>query len=141
MHGDWNRCTWTDLSKDDLSEMTSAKLTSAIHFLAVGSGPGQLGDWDPNGPTAKQHIIPQGAADTSHGCVNTRPLASLKFCLTEQDTWQALWVSAAQSGIYEGYRREGRLMELDKVIQPAVTQPGIIMETCNYGKKHNEMVC
>lgn len=57
------------------------------------------------------------------------PLAPLQLGFGEKDARQALWVRTLQPGVDQRDRGRWGLLKLDQIVQPAVTQPRVVMET------------
>lgn len=58
--------------------------TSAVHGLAVGAAPGQLGDGNADGPAAQQDVVSDGAADPGDGRVDAGSLTLAELGIREQ---------------------------------------------------------
>lgn len=114
-------------SNSSMARISLAELTSAVHFFAVGTAPGQLRDGNTYGAAAQQDVVAQGASHPGHGRVHPRALAPLQLRLGEKNPRQALRVSAPQPGVDKSHGRRGQLLKLDQIVQPAVTEPGVVV--------------
>lgn len=85
--------------------MQPRALTCAVHGLAVGAAPGELGDGHAHGAAAQEHVIAHGTADARHGRVDARGLAAPQLGITKQHAGEALGFSAAQARVDERHRR------------------------------------
>lgn len=110
-------------------------LTCSIQGPSIRPAPRQVWDRDSNSPTAEQHIVSNSAPDSCHSCVDTWQLTAPQLCVTEQDPRHTLWCWTPQPCVDERHRESWRLLELDQVIESAVTHPGVVMETWVWGYK------
>lgn len=72
-------------SKSSMARISLVELTSAIHFLAVGTAPGQLRNGYAKSATAQQDVVAQRASHPGDSRVDPRALASLQLRLGEKD--------------------------------------------------------
>lgn len=110
--------------------IVSPELTGAVQLFAISAAPGQLRNGNTNRATAQQDIVPQWASYAGDSRVHPGPLAPLQLGFGEKHSRQALWIRTFQPGVDQCDRGWWWLLKLDQIMQPAVTQPRVVMETC-----------
>ena len=112
----------------------AAGLTCSIEGSSIAPAPRQVRDGDSDGPTAEQHVVSNRAPDSCHGCVDARQLTAPQLRVTEQNPRHTLRGWTPQPRVDECHRQSWGLLELDQVVEPAVTHPGVVMET--WGRRY-----
>jgi len=111
----------------------SGRLTCSVKESPICLPPWQVWDGDSNGATAEQHVVPNSAPDACHRCVDTWELTAPQLDITEQDPGYILRCWTPQPRVNERHWKRRRLLELDQVVEPTVTHPGVVMETWRWG--------